>query len=280
MLRKIAALAVAAGLVAAASPALATSELYAGNEWKTSYNANAEFMRVNDISDANPMTVIASSLPNNGIEGLAWDSNAQIMYGASANGSNSSFFKVNVSTGATTEILHGTTYWVKDLAIGAGGVLYGGDSSGHFFTVNKTTGAMSLIGTGAREINALAYDSVSGKMYGSNGGGNGVNDTYFFSINLSNGAQTQIGGAITTGNIYGMSVDPATGVLYGAGWYNSLLGDYGTYVSINKTTGATTLLNGGTPQPMNAIAFIPEPGTLLLLGTGLLGLGIAGRKKA
>lgn len=277
MLRKIATLTVAAGLVAAASPALAASELYAGNENQPSWNANREFMRVNDISDANPTTVIASGLPWDGIEGLAWDSSAQIMYSSSAGGN--TFGKINVNTGAWTAINVATTYKAWDLAFGPGGVLYGGDTAGHLFSIWTATGQMTLIGTGARGISALAYDPVSGKMYGSNGGGNGDNDTYFFSINLSNGAQTQIGGAIQH-NIYGMSIDPATGVLYGAGWYNTYYSDHGNYGTINKTTGAYTEITWGTPQPMNALAFVPEPGTMLLLGTGLLGLGIAGRKKA
>jgi hypothetical protein len=282
MLRKIATLALAAGLVAAASPALATSELYAGNETAASWNANREFMRVNDISDADPITVISSGLLTDGIHALAWDGNAQIMYGGARTGD---FFTINPATGVLS-LIADTGIQYNDLAFGPGGKLYAGTDSGSYgqiMEINPATGGLvsgGLYVNTAQPIAALAYDPVSGIMYGSNGGTYGANDTNIFTINLTNGVQTNLATNITTGNIYGMAVDPATGVLYGAGWYNTYFSDHGTYVSINKTTGATTLLNGATPQPVNALAFIPEPGTMLLLGMGLVGLGISGRKKA
>jgi hypothetical protein len=77
-----------------------------------------------------------------------------------------------------------------------------------------------------------------------------------------------------------MAIHPVTGVLYGVGHDNSLIGDTPDFFTINKSTGATSMINGNTAYDGDAIAFVPEPGTMLLLGTGLLGLGIAGRKKA
>lgn len=265
MLRKIATLALAAGLVAAASPALATTVLYGGN-------TNPRFFTIDDLSDGSPETSLSTS--GYQIQGLAWDG-SNTLYG----GNDTRFFSINVNTNVMTSINASVSFAIQDLAFGAGGVLYGGNDN-RFFSIDTSTGAMTQIGgTPTYDINALAYDPVSGTMYGANSNGNTVGGEKFFTIDTSTGAQTLINGSVGE-NINGMAIDPTTGTLYGSGYGEALVLDTPNFFSINKATGATTLLNGNTAYDGAALAFVPEPGTMLLLGMGLVGLGISGRKKA
>jgi len=267
MMRKIRTLALAAGLVAVASPALATSVLYSGNV------SGPRFFTIDDLSDGTPETSISTG--GYAIQGLAWNDSTQIMYG----GNDTRFFSVNPVTGTMSSINASVSYKIQDLAFGPGGVLYGANDT-RFFSVNPSTGAMTSINSSLTyQVNALAYDPVSGILYGANSNGAAVGGEKFFTINPSTGAQTLINGSVGE-NIHGMAIDPATGVLYGVGHTNSLLGDTPDFFSINKATGVTTLLNGNTAYEGDALTFIPEPGTLLLLGAGLLGLAAHGRKRA
>jgi len=263
MLRKIATLALAAGLVAAASPALATP-LYGGN--------NGYFRSINETTGAG--TVISTASPN-GIAALAWDFTNQVMYGASSN----KFYKI--AANGTQTLINGSTTWYMDgLVFGPGDVLYGSDPGGNrIMTVNPSTGAMTQLSNSGPAILDLAYDRATSTLYGTNG-------PNLYTINPITGVRTLVGSfSGISDNIDSISIDPVTGQLYGE--VNPLLTAARLW-KINKATGAGTaavgyLQAGGIGWDngwIGGLAFVPEPGTLLLLSTGLLGLGIAGRKKA
>ena len=82
------------------------------------------------------------------------------------------------------------------------GILYGGDRSGNFFSINRTTGTKTLIGTGTNPIDALTV--VDDVMYGAYWNA-------FFSIDMLTGQQNIISNAYV--NIAAMApiTPPVTG---------------------------------------------------------------------
>jgi hypothetical protein len=100
--------------------------------------------------------------------------------------------------------------------------------NGWLWTIDEVTGNMTLIGGGGASLNGLAYDPITGKMYGA-----GSYDLYV--INMSNGGQTYVGPFNNGGVIVGIAFDGG-GNLYGE--------DIGTdsLYSINTLTGAATLI--------------------------------------
>ena len=111
----------------------------------------------------------------------------------------------------------------------ADGIWYGCQyDNGWLWTIDEVTGNMTLIGGGGGSLNGLAYDPITGKMYGA-----GSYDLYV--INMSNGGQTYVGPFNNGGVIVGIAFD-GEGNLYGE--------DIGTdsLYSINTVTGAATLI--------------------------------------
>ena len=195
MMRKIRTLALAAGLVAVAGPALATPVLYGGNV------SGPRFFSVNTGTGAE------SSIVNGGyqIQALAWDG-ANTLYA----GNDTRFFKIDVNTAVETSINAAVSYKIQDLAFGPGGVLYGANDT-RWFSIDPSTGAMTSINAATTyQVNALAYDPVSGIMYGANSNGTAVGGEKLFTINPATGAMTLINGSLGL-NVQGMAIHPVTG---------------------------------------------------------------------
>lgn len=273
MLRKISALALLTSILISASPAFATIELWAGNP------TAPRLFTIDDPTDGTPMTSKSQAFF---YDGLAYDMTTGILYGVNADMANSDLFTL-AGNGAHTIVAANIGYNVNDIVFGPGGILYGGNRAGQFFSIDTATGTRTLLGTGANPIVALAYDPVSGIVYGGNdesqilcgvNSGNACGE--LFRINVANGAQTMIDGDVGR-NIHGMAIHPVTGVLY-AGNDLAIAGT-SDFFQINKLTGAVTMLDETSTFDIAAMTFVPEPGTALLLAAGLAGLGIAGRRK-
>jgi hypothetical protein len=158
--------------------------------------------------------------------------------------------------------------------------------------VNVDTGAVNVdspLNPGDPQVTGAAYSNNSA----------GVSSTTLYVIDAStdmlfiqtppnNGTLVAVGGlGVNTTNFIGFDISGLTGTAYAALVTSNRSGFY----TINLTTGAATLVgNIGGPNDLFLVrgiaalpgAPIPEPTTLLLLGSGLVGVatGIRKRRKA
>jgi len=189
-----------------------------------------------------------------------------------------SLYSINPSTGATTKIgAHGIPGG-NALVFSSSGVLYGAGSNGTLYTIDTGSGIGTALpgSTGGASSGDLAF--FGGDLYLSTGGSSET-DTL---RRLIPGVGNVSVGSLGVGDVFGLA-NGGNGILYG-------LSGLSIY-SVNTTTGLATFLKDYGDQgltPAWGSAFfdeaepdpIPEPGTLLLVGSGLSALALRRRRKA
>ncbi len=254
--------------------------------------------------------------------GLAYDAATDNLYATGAENSSSGtsrLFSINRYTGATTAfggLSSSINLSSGGLAINPlTGVMYatGGFNDGvtahqstGLFTIDKTTGAATLVGFAGGNcctgdfgimLNGLGFRS-DGTLF-ANGwalGGPSYPDSstsHLYTVDLATGAATNIGpSGVTLGRSlkYSGLAFQDDGTLLSLG---SLDAASGTLYSVNTANGAATSLNSGTGYGTGPIHFgedggltfapaavVPVPAAVWLFGSGLLGLiGVARRQR-
>ena len=193
----------------------------------------------------------------------ALDPITNILYGIAGG---NTLVSIDTSTAATTTI--GTSAaFVNGLTFDSAGTLYGTGGTG-LYTINLLNGLASLVGnTGYTSSGDIAFDS-GGNLFMSATGGDRL-----VSLNVGTGAGTLIGN-IGFGTVYGLNFSGST--LYGFTLS-------GATITIDTGSGlgtffATNGLRANGADGVGGVS-VPEPGTLALLGIGLLGMGISRRRK-
>jgi hypothetical protein len=188
--------------------------------------------------------IVTTSGPARRIDTIAYDATTGTMYGVN-NGPNKSLYTIDLATGAATQVgglsFGSNTELYRSLGIGANGTLYAA-------LLNTNTGS-STLGT----------------------------------IHTGSAAQSLLGQSVQA-QIADLAYDFDDGVLYGGG--GLMGGTEAQLYGMDTTTGAGNLIGGTTAATLwaglavlPAAAQVPEPSSLLLGATAVLGLLAAGRRR-
>jgi PEP-CTERM motif len=134
----------------------------------------------------------------------------------------------------------------------------GGSGTGTLYSIDPSTGAATGIGllidgTGhPYAVTGLAFDNVTGILYGSTSNRSPTGSNSLVAINPSTGAVTFIGSFATSGTMADLTFDVTTTTLYGTGSLD------GNLYSINPATGVAT-----------AVGSAGFPATSTIVGAGV-----------
>jgi DNA-binding beta-propeller fold protein YncE len=270
-------------LVAAGS----ADALLLGTDWNFSSSAGNASLYSIDTSTATATLIGDTGV--NSLIGLVVDTDSTV-YAISEEAS-SNLWTLDPTTGAATLVGSlGFNLQEGDMTIDpVTGMMYVADGIGDkLYTVDKTTGSATLVGsfgTDGRDVSGLQFfdDTLYALALRDSLG------DVLLTIDPSTAAATLVG---TTGTNFGviaaMGRDPESGTTFIGGPETGFGSDNELY-ALDLTTGAATLVDDLLGINFSVSGFsvagepdilfgVPEPGTMLLLGFGLVGLGAARRK--
>ena len=209
------------------------------------------------------------------VHDLAFDPTTSTLFGVDfINGTGSQLITINTTTGVGTAVGLITPNAISGLAFDpTTSTMYGSDNNAsRLITINTTTGAGTDVGfIGIANTLDLAFDPNTNTLFS-------ITSSQLATLNTATGAGTIIGPFGGFGPV-NLAFDPTTNTMFG--------GEVGSQlITINPATGAGTaigphgfLIFSLAFAPDSSPTSVPEPSTLLLLGTGLVGLVGYGRRK-
>ena len=265
-----------AGLTAASHAALIYGSAYIGN---------FDSAKLYTINSTNGASTLVGGIGFYEVGGMDFDSGTLYGTGRRISDSANVLISINTATGAGTEIgLLGFGSNVSDISFRSDHTLFAYAGS-DIYTINKVTGAATLVGTpGGGSGKALAFSS-SGTLYT-------VNSGFAATVNQTTGAVTNgaamnyapLANGSTRAN--GMDFD-ASGTLWASVFDGNGGGVPAWLATIDVSTGNVSYV-GTTVRGMDALAIqevapVPEPGSMGVLVAFALGavalLGRAPRRK-
>jgi len=227
----------------------------------------------NSLYSIDPNTYAVTFIGSTGIGSgdfgdLAYNPNTNTAYWAPGR-DNNNLYSINLQTGAATLI---GSHGVNDLfALGVDpttNTLYGQTSDGRFYSLDTNNGAATFIGNNGVYGGGLTYRGDTNQLVLLEAG-----SAQFWQVNPADGATTLLGGSGFV-NDNGVAWDPAQGKFFVDDWSNNL------YTADPNTYGLTQVAS--LPSEFDGIIYVgavPEPGTMLLLGSGIVGLATRLRRK-